>query len=457
MSDFYDNLLKATNNIDDITTEKYGVITKLNGNYCSVKETDNDLEHHNVPIINGANLNIGDKVIIGFINNSIYDVICYGALDRSLNTELPIVTQWENVLSDEKVPSEKLAKNSLDLKQDTLVSGETIKTLNNQSLLGSGNIAIDDGSRIAYGQVDSTSTSTVFTATVDGISELSDGVAVMLRNGVVTSASGFTLNVNNLGAKPVYNSMADASRDTTIFNVAYTMLFVYDSERVSGGCWICYRGYDSNTNTIGYQLRTNSTKYKTLDKLYRYRLLLQVDDDTFMPANTLNSTSASSNKSSAMNNREFMIDGKIIYYNSTSVVDANADIGATSVWEQYTLTLGYSFNNTSSALSLQYPKSVYIVAEPTSNGKAKLHTPYYTQSLPNSEDGLIYIHLGQMYSATQVELALEHKAYEYKNGAIREYNNANIDDYDVTFTYSFGVGGVDDTITIHTELIERSD
>ncbi len=34
-------------------------------------------------------------------------------------------------------------------------------------------------------------------------------------------------------------------------------------------------------------------------------------------------------------------------------------------------------------------------------------------------------------------------------------NNFDVDDYDVTFTYSFGVGGVDDTITIHTELIEK--
>ena len=118
MTDFYDNLLKATNNIDDITTEKYGVITKLDGLYCSVKETDNDLEHNNVPIINGANLSVGDKVIIGFLNNSIYDVVCYGALDKTIHDES---------------------------KQDLLVSGQNIKTINHTSLLGSGNIDIQGG------------------------------------------------------------------------------------------------------------------------------------------------------------------------------------------------------------------------------------------------------------------------------------------------------------------------
>ena len=118
MTDLYENLLKATNNIDDITTEKYGVITKLDGLYCSVKETDNDLEHNNVPIINGANLSVGDKVIIGFLNNSIYDVVCYGALDKTIHD---------------------------DTKQDKLISGENIKTINHQSLLGSGNITIEGG------------------------------------------------------------------------------------------------------------------------------------------------------------------------------------------------------------------------------------------------------------------------------------------------------------------------
>ena len=118
MSDFYENLLRATNNLDDITTEKYGTITSKKGNYCTVKETDNDLEHTNVPIINGANLSVGDKVIIGFLNNSIYDVICYGAIGKTIHDTT---------------------------KQDTLQSGVNIKTINHQSLLGSGNINIQGG------------------------------------------------------------------------------------------------------------------------------------------------------------------------------------------------------------------------------------------------------------------------------------------------------------------------
>ena len=289
-------------------------------------------------------------------------------------------------------------------------------------------------SKISYGQVDSTSTSTVFTATVPNLNELVDGTTVMLQNGYVTSAEGFTLEINGLGAKPVYSNLANATRDTTIFNINYTMLFVYDSTRVDGGCWICYRGYDSNTNTVGYQIRTNSTPFTATDKGYKYRLWLETDGNKYMPVNTSTSTNATANRSSAMNTREFWIGGKILYNATNGTTNANATMSATTLWQQYTLTLGYSFNNTGSALTLTPNEPLYMVAKAKGNGKAQLNTPYYTQTLPSTEDGLIYIYLGHMYSATALELALDHPVYEYKNNSIRLYRD----------TYS--MGEVDDLL-----------
>lgn len=55
------------------------------------------------------------------------------------------VTSWSGTVSDSNVPSEKLVKDSLDGKQATLVSGTNIKTINNNSILGSGNITIQGG------------------------------------------------------------------------------------------------------------------------------------------------------------------------------------------------------------------------------------------------------------------------------------------------------------------------
>jgi len=67
--------------------------------------------------------------------------------DNKIETS-SIATSFGSTTSDSKVPSEKLTKNSLDAKQETLVSGTNIKTINNNSLLGSGNINIESGSDV---------------------------------------------------------------------------------------------------------------------------------------------------------------------------------------------------------------------------------------------------------------------------------------------------------------------
>ena len=58
------------------------------------------------------------------------------SLDAKLD-DSQLVTSWQSTHSDTKIPSEKLVATT---KQDTLVSGTNIKTINNTSLLGSGNI-----------------------------------------------------------------------------------------------------------------------------------------------------------------------------------------------------------------------------------------------------------------------------------------------------------------------------
>jgi len=200
--------------------------------------------------------------------------------------------------------------------------------------IGSGEYNLKDTiarTSIAFGVVDSTSTATAFTATIPGITEYFDGLAIMLKNGVVTSEEGFTININGLGAKGSYNNMAASSRDTTLFNINYTMLFVYDSTRVSGGGWICYRGYDANTNTIGYQLRTNSSTRPVTDQTGRYRILFtSADGGKWVPANSSSSTSATASKT--VITTPINPWGEIAYYSSTTVLSAGTDVGTSALW-----------------------------------------------------------------------------------------------------------------------------
>lgn len=278
---------------------------------------------------------------------------------------------------------------------------------------------------IPWGKVDSTSTSTVYTATVPGITELRDGVCVMLMNGVVTSASGFTININNLGARPVYSTLSAASRATTLFNIGYTLFLVYNTHRdptnFPDGVWDCYYGYDSNTNTIGYQLRTNSLSLPMDSVTYRYRLLFTSPDGTkWIPANNSTSTNATAKR----NTIQTPIDpfGRIAYYGTTASVAAGSRPAVANLWTQYVVTLGYSFNRTGAALVLTSWKPVYIKCEPQTDGSAIIdaETPY-VQTLPSTADGNIYIHLGIAVSATTVEVTQEHPVYCYRNGAVRKW------------------------------------
>ena len=277
---------------------------------------------------------------------------------------------------------------------------------------------------IPYGVVDGTSTNVAYTATVPGITELKDGTAVLLKNGVVTSAANFTININGLGAKPAYSNMAAATRETTAFNVNYTILFIYDSSRVEGGCWIYYRGYYSDANTIGYQLRTNSGTLPASAKFYRYRMLFTSADGTkWVPSNTSTSTNATAKRDVIQTPINPF--GPIVYYGTTAVVEADANVSAAALWQQYVITLGYSFNRTGAALTLTFPAPIYLKCAPQSNGSAIIDaTTPYVQALPSTDDGKIYIFLGIAYSATNIELRAEHPIYQYKDGAIRLWTNA---------------------------------
>ena len=274
---------------------------------------------------------------------------------------------------------------------------------------------------IPYAQVDNTSTSTKFTATVPGITALKHGVSMMLKNGVVTSASGFTINVNGLGAKPSYSNMSAASADTTLFNINYTMLFVYDETRIEGGCWVCYRGYNSDTNTIGYQIRTNSSSLPVTGACYRYRLLFTAPDGMgYVPANTSTSTNGTAKRT--VNQDKIDPFGDIFYYGTTTAVSSGSRPAATSLYYAYALVLGYSFNVNGNETITAW-KPCYLKCEPQSDGSAIMDaTTPIVQALPSTNDGKIYIFLGVAYDTTHMELHLNHPVYYHDGTHVRRWN-----------------------------------
>ena len=286
---------------------------------------------------------------------------------------------------------------------------------NTNSYVIGGGAASDWGSNIPFGTITNVS-GTAFSATVPGVTQLRDGVCAYIRNDDTnTSASGWTLNVNGLGAKPVYQSMAAASAVTTTFNKNYTMLFIYNSSRVAGGCWDLFYGYYSTTN---YNIRDNQATKTAAAAVYRYMFCFTNNSGQLVPScNTSNSTATTKTLSTTAFNPH----APIYFYSTTTTVSSGSAPSASYLYTQYgTANMRYAFNCSTTDLTEKAP--VYIRCAPQTDGTVKLDgNNCLVQALPTTDDGKVYIYLGYAYSGYQVDMSINHPIYYYKNSAIRRW------------------------------------
>lgn len=179
---------------------------------------------------------------------------------------------------------------------------------------------------------------------------------------------------------------------------------------------------DANSRGDNY---INYTYQYPKTALYRYQICFSMRDERrhILPTNAVNN--APSNTSKALTTEAFDPFGEIYFYNSTTTVNADANIGNQLLYRQCLADLRYSFNIAgTSASHLTAYMPVYVVATPQADGTAKLASTPLSQTLPTSEDGLIYIYLGQVYPDTypyRCELRFGHPVYWYKNGAVELY------------------------------------
>ena len=96
--------------------------------------------------------------------------------------------------------------------------------------------------RIAGYAVTAGSTS-AYTASITGAA-LNKGTLICVRFHAANAANA-TLNLNSLGAKPIYYKGAAVPAGRAPVNSV--VLLVYDTEMVSGGAWHMVYSYDSNT------------------------------------------------------------------------------------------------------------------------------------------------------------------------------------------------------------------
>lgn len=151
----------GTSNWDDITGKPEFAEVATSGSYNDLSDkpeipsdyieniTDSDTEFS---IDTAFNYKSGKKYSLSFSKTSGFDVVIGGVGDTQRNINLSIDTDiiaTKEDLADYQPVGDYATKTELASKQDTLVSGTNIKTINGQSLLGEGNIEIQGGGGIS--------------------------------------------------------------------------------------------------------------------------------------------------------------------------------------------------------------------------------------------------------------------------------------------------------------------
>lgn len=117
-----------------------------------------------------------------------------------------------------------------------------------------------------------TSSTATLTATYDGITELYDGLAIAFKCPFSLAAST-TLNLNGLGAKPVYYQANTASAGRIVGNAV--QILVYETATRSDGCWKSVYSYNADYAVRQYQTTASAeypmlARYNTSDKTGTY-------------------------------------------------------------------------------------------------------------------------------------------------------------------------------------------
>lgn len=135
-----DKPIKQDNEIDiEVLLNDNGVIIILSENIIKLRGRERDVYH------NGAYQTLNVIGTIDEVGNRATEEEVNQLWNNVSNKEYTSnkITQWSNSPSNTKYTSEKLVKDSLDGKQEKLVSGTNLRTLDGIDLLGEGDIVID--------------------------------------------------------------------------------------------------------------------------------------------------------------------------------------------------------------------------------------------------------------------------------------------------------------------------
>lgn len=193
---------------------------------------------------------------------------------------------------------------------------------------------------------------------------------------------------------------------------------------------------DYNVDTYN-RLNDNANKEIADLPVYRYDLLLEKLDGTFAPLRSNNKSGSTTNGGIAVPNitSAFKIGGRILYYATTGTLAVGAFTGYGDV--EYTGDGRYLSTNAAGnamkidgePLTATNARALYLKVKDNGDLTFSLDSNlpadlgyHFTQSLPTSNDGYLYIQIGRMTNHLyQYRLTAEHDIYYHDGERLRRY------------------------------------
>lgn len=177
-----------------------------------------------------------------------------------------------------------------------------------------------------------------------------------------------------------------------------------------------------DSNDQAYQVRDYYNRFVAgSNKVFPYTIIMQIADGRWESIVTSSTTGTKSR-----NTHGFRL-GQLALMYGGSTYNENAVLGDATVYEAYTLGLAdhrYSFNTANDSTNgTTANKPIYLVGTlNATDGLFYLDTTWWTQTLPSTDNGKLYIYIGDAYDYYRMSFPIRHPVYRYVNGAIREFS-----------------------------------
>ena len=269
--------------------------------------------------------------------------------------------------------------------------------------------------------------------TFDTSKNATDGDSYLIKIPVAGHDYGVFMSVDN-GAHYYPVVLNGTARITTHYPVSTYLQVVFESTgsaaymfplaggtsrvTVSNGAFRVINYYDSNSDN-GYYHRKIYTNLKAgSNKIFPYTLIMQNKDGRWESI----VTSSTTDTTKAKNTHGFLL-SQVWCMNANATYNSDADVGTYNIWTAHSglIDMRYSINVTTSSGMTRY-KPVYLVGTIGTDGLFYLADSWWSQTLPTTDDGKIYIYIGDAYDAYRLTLSEVNTAYFFRD-RLQQYSD----------------------------------